>query len=275
MKLSIALIVKNEAYILEKCLSSVKEADEIIVVDTGSTDNTVEIAKKFTDKIYHFEWSDDFAGARNYALSKCTGNWILTMDADWILENSIEEVLNTIDGVHDAFSVRLNASSGGYHYLPVLFKRGLIYSGKVHEYLNPKNVGTSNLQITYYPNNNKLPDRNLNILLTMEKTPRTLFYLSKEYLDLGIYEKAVKSFDEYIKVSSWIDEKAEAYYYKAKALWYSNRGDEARVAIYEAIKLNPDMKKALLLCSEMHYEPWKSKWLNLANYATDKDVIFN
>lgn len=272
MKLSVALIVKNEEYCLDRCLESVKDADEIVVVDTGSTDKTIDIAKEYTDKIYHFAWIDDFAQARNYALSKCTGNWILTMDADWVLHNTIEEVKQAVNG--DSVRVKLIASSGGFHFLPVLFKKGLLYEGKVHEALLCNDTRDSNLEITYYPNKNKLPDRNLKILLTMEKTPRVLFYLGKEYLDLGQYENAVKSFDEYLLVGSWLSEKAEAYYYKAKCLWLLSRGSEARESVFEAIKLNPEMKKALVLCSEMHYEPWKSKWLHLSTIANDKDTIF-
>jgi glycosyltransferase involved in cell wall biosynthesis len=272
MTLSIVLIVKNEEDCLERCLESVKGVDEIVVCDTGSTDKTIEIAKKFTDKICHFKWCDDFSKARNYALSKCTGDWVLFMDADWVLNNTIKEVKDAIAG--DAVSVKLKASQGGFHYLPVLFKRGLTYSGKVHECISPNDKRSSNLEITYYPNKNKKPDRNLKILLTMEKTPRTLFYLSKEYMDLGRLEEAVKSFDEYLPVATWLSEKAEAYYYKALCLWKLNRGNEARIECFEAIKINPDMKKVLLLCSQMHFEPWKSKWKQIADRATNKDVIF-
>ena len=273
MKLQVALIVRNEEDCLERCLNSVKGLP-ILVCDTGSTDKTIEIAKKFTDKIFHFKWIDDFAAARNYALSKCTADWILFMDADWVLENTIDEVIKTIDDTHDAFSVKLNASIGGFHFLPVLFKRGLTYIGKVHESISPKNKGVSNLEITYYPNKNKKPDRNLNILLTMEKTPRTLFYIAKEYMDLGQLDKAVCTFNDYLRVATWLDEKAEAYYYKASCLWKLCRGAEAREVNFEAIKLNPDMKKALLLQSEMHYSPWKEKWKKIADNATDKDTIF-
>lgn len=87
-QLSAVLIVKNEADHLDACLAAVQSAvGEIVVVDTGSEDNTVSIAKKYTDKVFHFEWCDDFAAARNAALSHATGEWCLTLDADEVVQN--------------------------------------------------------------------------------------------------------------------------------------------------------------------------------------------
>lgn len=83
MKLSACVIVKNEEKCLSTCLESVKNvASEMIVVDTGSTDRTVEIARQCGASVYHFEWIDDFSAARNFALSKATGDWIIFLDAD-------------------------------------------------------------------------------------------------------------------------------------------------------------------------------------------------
>jgi len=77
------MIVKNEEKYLEQCLNSIKElVDEIIIVDTGSTDRTKEIAARFTNKIFDFQWCDDFAAARNESLKHATGDWILVLDAD-------------------------------------------------------------------------------------------------------------------------------------------------------------------------------------------------
>ena len=71
ISISLCMIVKNEEDVLERCLESVKLiADEIIIVDTGSTDKTKEIACKFTNKLYNFEWIDDFAAAKSYIHSK-------------------------------------------------------------------------------------------------------------------------------------------------------------------------------------------------------------
>lgn len=90
MKLSLCMIVKNEQETLAKCLNSVKGiVDEMIIVDTGSTDKTPKIAQQFGAKVHSFNWCDDFAKARNASLSYATGQWILVLDADEILDPEI------------------------------------------------------------------------------------------------------------------------------------------------------------------------------------------
>lgn len=85
--ISLCMIVKNEEAVLARCLDSyAPAADEIIIVDTGSVDRTLKIAKKYTDKIYHFKWTGDFSAARNFAFSKARMEFILSVDADEILE---------------------------------------------------------------------------------------------------------------------------------------------------------------------------------------------
>jgi glycosyltransferase involved in cell wall biosynthesis len=77
------MIVKNEEACLERCLKSVCDhVDEIIIVDTGSTDGTVEIAKSYGARIYHHPWENDFSKHRNQSLSYATGGWIFQLDAD-------------------------------------------------------------------------------------------------------------------------------------------------------------------------------------------------
>ena len=85
--ISLCMIVKNEEQVLSRCLDSVADLmDEIIIVDTGSTDRTKEVAARYTDQIYDFAWTGNFAEARNYAASKATGDYIYTADADEYLE---------------------------------------------------------------------------------------------------------------------------------------------------------------------------------------------
>lgn len=119
MSVSLCMIVKDEEDSLQRCLGSVSDfVDEMIIVDTGSTDKTVEIAKSFGAKIYYFEWNDNFADARNYSLSKATKDWILVMDADDEFEKEDKwKLLNITD----------NKITGANAYCG----RTLCYSGEV------------------------------------------------------------------------------------------------------------------------------------------------
>ncbi|AFY35742.1 glycosyl transferase family 2 [Calothrix sp. PCC 7507] len=99
MKLSLCMIVKNEAATLPKCLNSVKNfVDEMIVLDTGSSDRTPEIATAYGATVHHFQWCNDFSAARNAALKHVTGDWILVLDADETLTPEIvPQIHSTIE----------------------------------------------------------------------------------------------------------------------------------------------------------------------------------
>ena len=108
--ISLCMITKNEEQHLSRCLSSVKKiADEIIIVDTGSEDQTVAIAHAFGAKVFEYEWDNNFARARNYSLSQATGDWILILDADeCIAPHDMEQLcslFNRPDNHRVAFSV--------------------------------------------------------------------------------------------------------------------------------------------------------------------------
>ena len=97
--LTVGMIVKNEEQHLENCLSALKKlldniSSELIIVDTGSTDRTKEIALKYTDNVYDFEWCNDFSAARNYGLKKAKGRWFMFVDADEYLDEDCEEMIS-------------------------------------------------------------------------------------------------------------------------------------------------------------------------------------
>lgn len=80
---SVCIIAKNEEKYIGECLKRLEPYGfEIVVTDTGSTDQTVEIAKQYTDKVFEFEWVSDFSAARNFCVSHASNNWILTLDCD-------------------------------------------------------------------------------------------------------------------------------------------------------------------------------------------------
>ncbi len=94
---SLCMIVKNEEKVLGRCLDSLVDImDEIIIVDTGSDDRTKEIAGRYTDKVYDFEWIGDFSAARNFASSKASGEYIYTADADEYLDEENRQKLRQL-----------------------------------------------------------------------------------------------------------------------------------------------------------------------------------
>lgn len=135
MKVSVSIVVHNEARFLPECLESVKWADEIIVVDTGSEDDSVSIASRYTDKICHVENDPNININKQKGIDKCTGDWILYLDPDEIIPDKLAGELRTAaeKGEHEAFLIpRKNYFFGkwlryGGHYPDLqlrFFKRG-------------------------------------------------------------------------------------------------------------------------------------------------------
>ncbi|NMP21342.1 glycosyltransferase family 2 protein [Sulfobacillus harzensis] len=141
--LTVSMIVKNEERFLPECLASVKDvADEIIVVDTGSTDRTVEIAQSFGARVIEIEWPNDFAKARNVGLDAVKTPWVLVMDADEELVRDDVPVLEAAISkpLGDAYNIRIvsvmdRADQISESYVSRLFRShpDVRYEGKIHE----------------------------------------------------------------------------------------------------------------------------------------------
>ena len=172
---SLCMIVKNEEKILARCLDSYADLmDEIIIVDTGSTDGTKEIAANYTDKIYDFTWIGDFAAARNFAFSKAGMEYIYSADADEVLDENNrddfrklkETLLPEIDIVQMYYANQL-AHGTIYNFdrelRPKLFKRlrTFQWQGAIHEQVGLEPViYDSEIEIQHMPENNH-KDRDL------------------------------------------------------------------------------------------------------------------
>ncbi|MBI9072783.1 MAG: glycosyltransferase [Melioribacteraceae bacterium] len=142
-KITLSMIIKNEEKYLEDCLRSVENAvDEIVIVDTGSTDRSLEIAKRFNANIFHFGWINDFSAARNFALQNSTGNWILYLDADERLTSASIDIIKELTSENKNLGINCVVNSideiGGtpsiMNYVR-LFRNleGVKFEGKVHE----------------------------------------------------------------------------------------------------------------------------------------------
>lgn len=164
--ISCCLIVKNEERVLARCLDCIRRiADEIIVVDTGSSDKTIDIAKRYTSKIYEFPWVDDFSKARNFSFSKATMEYIYVADADEVIQEeeikrflALKETLsNEVEIVQMYYANQLEFNTTynfDKEYRPKLYKRlrEFVWVDPLHESvrLEPM-IYDSDIVITHKP----------------------------------------------------------------------------------------------------------------------------
>lgn len=144
MNLSICIITKNEQENIERCLKSLMPYEmEIIVVDTGSTDNTKDIVQRYTDKVFDFEWCDDFAAAKNFAISKTSNDYIIMLDSDEYIDKFEEsELIRTIGNNSDKAGriqiknvfKKTDPCKESREWVSRIFnKKSYHYEGRIHE----------------------------------------------------------------------------------------------------------------------------------------------
>lgn len=228
--ISLCMIVKNEAYILKRILDQIKPiVDEIIIVDTGSTDQTREIASQYTTLLFDYSWDQDFSAARNFACSKATMDYWIWLDADDFIPPEqqkllldLKENLNpAIDVVMmkylTGFDIDGNVTFSYYRERMLKNKCGFRWSGKVHETVTPHGtILYSPIAIEHRKSGSGDPNRNLNIYTAMlqkgEKLePRHQFYYARELYYHKQYEEAIKEFFSFLNTpDGWIENKIDA-----------------------------------------------------------------
>ena len=210
---SLCMIVRDEEDVLERCLQSVREAvDEIIIVDTGSTDRTKEIAAAFTDRIYDFPWEDDFAKARNYAFSKAEMDYQMWLDADDVVEDAAALRRLTKDLTADvvmlpylvAFDAQGNPTMQYYRERLLKRSRQFRWVGAVHEAITPSGTVLYGAPaILHRKEKVNDPDRNLRIFekqLAAGKilTPRSTYYYGRELYYHARYAEAAAVLERFL-----------------------------------------------------------------------------
>lgn len=222
MTLSLCMIIKDEEQTLKRILNKAKcFSDEMIIVDTGSSDNSVNIAKSYTDKVYFCEFVD-FSFCRNFSLSKATCDYVIWLDADDdIDEKNIQKIIQLKDRLFDEDMVMMpyetafdeNDMPVFCYYRERIFKnrKGFFFEGKVHEAIPLKGkIIYEDIAIKHRKTKQNTPLRNLNIYQNMMAKgeilgTRELFYLANEYYYNNMYTEALATYKEFQKRKDCLD----------------------------------------------------------------------
>ena len=267
--ISLCMIVKNEEDNIGNCLDSIKDlVDEIIIVDTGSTDKTKEIVKKYTDKIYDFEWVDDFSKARNYSFSKATKDYIFWLDADDILleEDRIKfkKMKNEMDGTVDVYTMKYLYSFDENDNPIIIQRRERIlkrennykWQSPIHEVITPSGI-IEDTDISVKHNKKEVKDltRNLRIFENMiengeEFDDRQEYCYAKELYFLKQIPEAIIQYNKFINK-------------------YINNYEERKEYLYSALIELADCYKQI----EEYDKEWETLMLIIKNQIPKKDCL--
>lgn len=266
--LSVCMIVKNEEKVLGRCLESISGiADEIIIVDTGSVDQTKEIAQNYTENIYNFVWVNDFSKARNYAASKASGEWIFVIDADEFVDRESFEKLKialynnhyeyNIIGVQIVSFVGEKGQYTALNYHERIYRNNsdIAYYRSIHEKLAHENTAKENRGIIdfqlyhsgYLENSiseKRKTDRNITLLLNNEKKESIdYFYIGNEFNKMNDLDKAIANYQKSFSLKpnldlDWVNKLLLSL---ADCLHRSNRDNEALEVLTSCEEIYPNI----------------------------------
>jgi glycosyltransferase involved in cell wall biosynthesis len=276
-KISLVMIVKDEEEILEKCLEYVKDiVDEFIVVDTGSTDGTRNIIKKY-GTLYEIPF-EDFVTTKNKALKLATGDYILWMDADEILYEGAEILrIHAEEGNYDAITTRITEGSTDYSVVAMqynrnrLWRRGIftfvgpgvhevaVGNGKIindarvlvrHEHLKTNKGSTGRERFEKYVG--LLKDS----ISRGNEIYRAWFYLGRTYKDLGESLNAIDAYIQYLSLPalSFMDEIWQAHYDIAQCYKSNGEYNKAIQWLQKAINVDESRSEAYCLLGDLYFQ---------------------
>ncbi|MDH8678585.1 glycosyltransferase [Fusibacter bizertensis] len=271
MKLSVCMMVKNEEANLERCLNSLKNirskvSSELIIVDTGSTDRTIEIAKSFDAKVYEHKWNNNFSEMRNISISYCNGEWVMIIDADeelvddTLLIKQLNQKNNDVNAIalelqniinsngkigSKIVTMRLFRNDGKFHYKGVVHNLPVVYGNviKIDALLNHYGYIADDAQLmeAKYQRTSKLLKQEL------EKDPKNIYYLYQLGTTYDMHNENDKAIELYNQAYTIIREDNSLYnehFYLygayAKVLVYANRYEEAIKIANEGLLIKSD-----------------------------------
>ena len=302
--LGIVMIVKNEAEVIADCLESVKDADAIYIVDTGSEDDTIKICKRYTKNVYKYKWDDDFAAARNFALSKCDTDVVFSIDADEVLKTPIQRIKDTINSYNFSkyLGIVIQTQTENERLSQLRIFRNIEeiqWHGAIHEMImyngklfKDRCLHTSfELQSGYSPAHKKDPDRNLRILKHQlekdDKDTRSMYYIAREYINRQDLDTAIEWLNKYFQIAyfrsatdfkDWTNELADAC--QLLAMCYADKGNlkMAASAAVTAVLILPSYGAPMEMLSALFKDSYpmaSAFWGSLASRANNAGILFD
>lgn len=265
--LSLCMIVKDEEEVLSRALDGVSPfCDEIVIADTGSTDSTVEIARRYTDRVFDFEWTDDFAAARNFSFSKAAGEYVMWLDADDIVtpengerlkklrERLIREAPDTVMCRYDAAFDAQGRTTFSYIRERVLKREGCPpWQGFVHECISPfGKIVFSHFTVRHGETPGKVRGRrNLDIyqrhVAAGEKLDaRHMLYYGRELTAHRLYREAEGVLEDAVRDSEWDVGRIEACKVLADCLLAQGKREKAVETLFSSFRFGEP--RAQVLC---------------------------
>lgn len=284
--LTVVLIAKNEEDVLAECLDSVKDlGGELVLVDTGSTDKTIEIAESYGARVEHFEWCDDFSAARNYAESKCKTDYIFWIDADEKLIAG-HDIIKKIVGKRKELSVRplmairrdeFGGLEKSYARQDLLHRKGShTWEDAYHEYTQGPNGRVERgiiMEEIPRPGGDRSHGDNFSLLRKnlQEGKPgnneRHFFYLIREHAAAGHWVEAISLVDTLLTLPvEWPVQRSHAAIYKGEGLFLMDRYVDARKAYLRAVEEWGRWAEPYFALGNLHYH--LQQWLEGAAWLT-------
>lgn len=278
--ISLCMIVKNEEAVLARCLDSVHDlVDEINIVDTGSTDNTVEIARRYTDRVFFFPWTGNFAEARNESFKYATKDYILYLDADDVIleedRQKLRQLKETLDPSVDSVSMYYNAGVDEFGNVTLRYRRNRLvkrsrnfrWVGDCHQYLQVfGNIINSDIAVTHKKIRHSV-GRNLEIYRKkIERgdpfTPRDYFYYGNELRENKLYKEAIESYMKNISMKEgWVEDKIFACIYMADCYRFLDDSENELQALLLSFRFGKPKPEAL---SRLGYHFYRKKQFHTA-----------
>jgi glycosyltransferase involved in cell wall biosynthesis len=270
--LSICLIAKNEAKHLKRLVDSLDGIqDEIILVDTGSSDDTVEVAKSLGMKVYERPWDNSFCKARNFSCEHASGEWIFCPDCDEVIKKPHEflSFLKRQDPAVNQVAMYLHIAwdheGRPINVFPAqrCFRRGThVWAGDIHEYLSPLPGVQSNVRICeeawfeHHPDNYKSRDWYIEVLRQQAnqnpKDPRALHYMGRECVYKGLYAEAIGYLERCLQFHTWDFERCQTRMYLADCYVQLGELDKAEEQLVLSMKEEPSRRDAAFKLAELY-----------------------